>query len=44
LSRKDLYRLRDESGLSRQEYYLKHARQAVFSEISEIDHTPDDPK
>ena len=40
-NRNDMYRLRDELGLSRQEYYLRHARQAVFSEFSEINHALD---
>ena len=41
LSRRDLYRLRDESGLSRQAFFLKYAKQEPFPEISEIDHKPD---
>lgn len=36
LSRRDLYRLRDESGLSRQAFFLKYAQQGPFPEISEI--------
>ena len=36
LSRNDLYRLRDESGLSRQDFFLKHADQETYSEVSEI--------
>jgi 8-oxo-dGTP diphosphatase len=36
LSRQDLYRLRDESGLSRQGFFLKHADQETFWEVSEV--------
>ena len=36
LRRNDLYRLRDESGLSRQEFFLQYANQEPFPEISEI--------
>ena len=36
MSRTELYRLRDESGLSRQDFFLQHANQETFSKISEI--------
>lgn len=42
LSRDDLYRLRDESGLSRQEFFRQHAPQEAFSEFSEISPKADD--
>lgn len=36
LSRRELYRMRDESGLSRQDFYLKYASLEAFTKISEI--------
>jgi hypothetical protein len=37
LSRKELYALRDQSGLSRQEFYLQRIDQAKIREIVEVD-------
>lgn len=36
LSRKELYELRDQSGLSRQQFYLQQIEQAVIKEIIEV--------
>jgi hypothetical protein len=36
-SRKELYDLRDQSGLSRQEFYLNRIAQAETKEIVEVD-------
>ena len=36
MKREDLYRLRDESGLSRQDFFLRHFSSEPFLELSEI--------
>jgi ADP-ribose pyrophosphatase YjhB (NUDIX family) len=44
LNKNDMYRLRDESGLTRQEFFLQYARHATFSEFSEVTSGPDGVK